>query len=114
MAEAEKKGQVAVNSIFGLKNLGSLNTFPSRGNLDQNTVTLDALLFVHGDQFLGLFNGGILVKGETNKELTLMLVNYERIFIPSIDFCGNTARDDLEDLDTKVDQLTINICVKKK
>ena len=42
----EHEGKVAVDAVVALKDLGSLDTLPGRGNLDQDTVLGDALLLV--------------------------------------------------------------------
>jgi hypothetical protein len=46
LAQREHEGQVGVDAVVALENLGSLDTLPGRGNLDQDTVLGDALLLV--------------------------------------------------------------------
>ena len=43
--QREHKGQVAVDSLL-LEDFGRLNTFPGRGNLDQDTRLVNTLFFV--------------------------------------------------------------------
>jgi hypothetical protein len=38
----EHEGQVAVNAVVALQNLGGLDTLPCRGNLDENCITASA------------------------------------------------------------------------
>ena len=42
----EKQGQVAVDAVLGLQDVGSLDTFPGGGDLDQDAGLVDALLLV--------------------------------------------------------------------
>jgi hypothetical protein len=44
--EGEHEGQVAVDAVVALEDLGSLDTLPCGGNLDQDTVLADTLLLV--------------------------------------------------------------------
>lgn len=44
--EGEHEGQVAVDAVVTLQDLGGLDTLPGGGDLDQDTVLLDALLLV--------------------------------------------------------------------
>lgn len=44
--KGEHKGQVAVNAVVALQDLGSLDTLPCRGDLDQDTLLGDTLLLV--------------------------------------------------------------------
>lgn len=87
LAEAEEEGEVAVDAVLLLELPSSLDTVPGRGNLDKDALLLDALLLVELDEVLGLGLGGLLVKREG-----------------SVDLGRDTARDDLEDLDTELDE----------
>lgn len=87
LAEREEKGEVAVDTLNSLEVLGSLDTLPSGGDLDENALLGDAGILVKTDDLLGLGDGGLLVEGETG-----------------IDLGRDTAGDDLQDLDTKVDE----------
>lgn len=87
LAEGEEEGQVAVNLLNSLEVLGGLDTLPGGSDLDENAVLVDTGVLVETDDLLGLGDGGLLIEGETG-----------------IDLGGDTARDDLEDLNTKVDQ----------
>lgn len=40
--QREHEGQVAVDTVLGLQDVGCLDTFPGRGDLDQDSVLLDA------------------------------------------------------------------------
>lgn len=42
----EHEGQVAVDAVLGLENVGGLDTFPGGSDLDQDTVLADTLLLV--------------------------------------------------------------------
>ena len=44
--DREEEGQVAVDAVLGLQNVGSLDTLPGGGDLDQDTVLGDAVLLV--------------------------------------------------------------------
>ena len=44
--EREHQGQVGVDAVIPLENLGSLDTLPCRGDLDQNALLANALLLV--------------------------------------------------------------------
>jgi len=45
-----------VDAFLG-DDLGGLDTFPGGGDLDQDAVLADALLFIEGDDFAGLGDG---------------------------------------------------------
>jgi len=85
LSHTEEKGHVTVDT-FGLEHLGSLNTLPGGGNLDEDTVLGDASILVEGDQAAGLRDGGFNIETET-----------------SIDLGGHNTRDNLGDLGTEVD-----------
>lgn len=87
LAEGEEKGEVAVDALDSLEVLGSLDTLPGGGDLDEDALLGDAGILVETDDLLGLGDGGLLVEGETG-----------------IDLGRDTAGDDLQDLDTKVDE----------
>jgi hypothetical protein len=42
----EHEGQVAVDAVLGLEDLGGLDAFPCRGELDEDALLVDALLLV--------------------------------------------------------------------
>jgi hypothetical protein len=90
LAEAEEKGEVAVNVFVTLELSGGLNTFPGRCDLDQHTFPLDSNGFVKRNELFGLGLGCLLVKGETG-----------------INFGGNTAGNDGKDLFAEFDELRI-------
>jgi hypothetical protein len=69
LAEAEEKGEVAVNALVSLKFAGSLDAFPGRCDFDEHTFFLDADRFVKRNKVLGLGLGALLVKGETGVNL---------------------------------------------
>jgi len=87
LAKGEEKGQVAVDTLDSLQVLGSLDALPGGGDLDENAVLVDTGLLVEADDLLCLGDGSLLVEGET-----------------SIDLSGDATRDDLEDLNTKIDE----------
>jgi hypothetical protein len=44
--QGEEKGQVAVDAVLGLQDVGGLDTLPGRGDLDEDTVLGDAVVGV--------------------------------------------------------------------
>lgn len=76
-----------MDALDGLEVLGSLDTLPGGGNLDEDALLGDAGILVETDDLLGLGDGGLLVEGETG-----------------IDLGRDTAGNDLQDLDTEVDE----------
>ena len=46
MGDGEHQGQVAVDSIIILKNLGGFDALPCGGNLDQDSILRDSQFFV--------------------------------------------------------------------
>lgn len=54
LAEAEQEGEVAVDPVVTLKFTGGLDSFPGRGDFDENAFLLDADRLVKLDQVLGL------------------------------------------------------------
>ena len=88
LCEAKEKGEVAVNALVALELARSLDTFPGRRDLDEHTFFLDSERLVKRDEFSGLGLGSLLVKGET-----------------SVDFGGDAAGNDAENLFAKFDEL---------
>lgn len=76
-----------MDALDSLEVLGSLDTLPGGGDLDEDALLGDTGILVETDDLLGLGDGGLLVEGETG-----------------IDLGRDTAGDDLQDLDTKVDE----------
>jgi voltage-gated potassium channel Kch len=72
-----------------------VDAFPRAGDLDEDTLLLDADEVVEGDELLGLGLGALLVERESG-----------------VDLGGDTAGDDLEDLGTEVDELWVRSCVQ--
>ena len=62
LTETKEKGQVAVDTVFLFQFTGSLNTIPSRGNLDQDSLLGDTLLLVELNEVLCLCLCGFLVE----------------------------------------------------
>lgn len=115
--KGEHEGQVAVDSVLRLQDVGGLDTLPGGGDLDKDTVLGDALLLVelrksamfhcllirsdpaYLDDVKGLVDGSLGVEGET-----------------SIDLGGDLAGDDLEnllaELDEKVVEGSVDLLVK--
>ena len=54
LRQGEHEGQVAVDGVVALQDLGGLDALPGGGDLDKNTLLLDANGLVQGDQLLGL------------------------------------------------------------
>lgn len=46
LGEGEQEGQIAVDVIFGLELLGSLDTLPGRSDLNQNSLGRNSCFFV--------------------------------------------------------------------
>jgi len=88
LGEAKEEGEVAVNAVVALELARSLDTFPGRCNLDEHTFFLDSEGLVKRDKLLGLGLGSLLVKRETG-----------------VDFRGDAAGNDGEDLFAKFDEL---------
>jgi hypothetical protein len=44
--QGEEEGQVAVDAVLGLQDVGGLDTLPGRGDLDEDTVLGDAVVGV--------------------------------------------------------------------
>src|SRR5437588_736956 len=79
-AKAEKQGQVAVDALF-LELLGRADALPGRGDLDQDTLAIDALFLVEIDQVTSLAQGRLGVERES-----------------SVNLGRDPSGDDLEDL----------------
>jgi hypothetical protein len=88
LGEAKEKGEVAVNSLVALELARSLDALPGRRDLDEHAFFLDSDGIVERDELSGLGLGSLLVEGET-----------------SVDFGGDPAGDDGEDLFAKFDEL---------
>lgn len=80
-----------MNVVIPLQLPGGLNSFPSGSDLDQHSVPVNSLSFVQGDDLLGLGDSGLLV-----------------IRQGSVDLGGNSTRDDLEDLLSKLDEQSVH------
>ena len=88
LREAEEKGEVAVDAVVTLELARSLDTLPSRSDLDEDALLLDADGLVERDELLGLGLGRRLVVREAR-----------------IDLGGDTAGNDLQDLLVKLNEL---------
>lgn len=88
--ERKEKSQVNVDSVLGFKLTSSLNTFIGRSNLNKDTFLRNPLLLIKIDNFESLFNGTFLVERKTG-------INLSR----------NTARDDFENLGTKLNEQVV-------
>lgn len=115
--KGEHEGQVAVDAVLRLQDVGGLDTLPGGGDLDKNTVLGDALLLVelresamsrylliqsglaYLDDVKGLVDGSLGVEGE-----------------PGINLSGDLAGDDLEDLlaelNEKVVEGSVDLLIK--
>lgn len=76
-----------MNALNSLEVLGSLDTLPGRGDLDEDTLLGNTSILVETNDLLGLGNGGLLIERKTG-------INLSR----------DTARNDLENLNTEVDK----------
>lgn len=92
LSEGENKGQVAGNSVL-FQNFRGLDPFPSGGNLDKDPTLVHADFLVEFDDLESLGNSRVGIKGKT-----------------SIDFGGNVSRNNLGNLDTKVDGDLVLLC----
>ena len=79
-----------MNILVALKFACSLNTLPSRGNLDEYTLILHTERLVKGHEFLGLLLGSFFVEREA-----------------SVYLGGHTAGNNLQDLLAELDQLRV-------
>jgi hypothetical protein len=115
--KGEHEGQVAVDAVLRLQDVGGLDTLPGGGDLDKDTVLGDALLLVelresamsrhllirsglaYLDDVKGLVDGSLGVEGPT-----------------SIDLSGDLSGDDLEDLlaelNEKVVEGSVDLLIK--
>ena len=86
LGEREEEGQIAADAfLFELG--GGLDAFPGGGHLDEDALLGDAGGLIESDELAGLGDGGGLVEGEAG-----------------VDFGGDAARDDLEDLGAEGDE----------
>jgi len=61
LAETEKEGEIAVDTIVTFEFPGSLDTFPCRRDFDQNTLFLDTNWIIEGNELLSLWdNTGVI------------------------------------------------------
>lgn len=77
-----------MDAVVALKFAGSLDTLPGRRNLDEDALLLDADGVVQSDELLRLLLGRLLIVGQAG-----------------VDFRRDTARDNLQDLLAKLDEL---------
>lgn len=77
-----------MDAVVALKFAGSLDTLPGRSNLDEDALLLDADGVVQSDELLRLLLGRLLIVGQAG-----------------VDFRRDTARDNLQDLLAKLDEL---------
>ena len=77
-----------MDAVVTLELARSLDTLPSRSDLDEDALLLDADGLVERDELLGLGLGALLVKGQAG-----------------VDLGGHTARDDRENLLAELDEL---------
>jgi hypothetical protein len=77
--------------------LGSLNSLPGGGQLDENSFLLDSMLFVHLDQLDGFRHTASLVEGQP-KIINFVLIFFQLLFFnfftPGIDLGGDASGDD--------------------
>lgn len=90
LSETEEQGEVAVDTFVAFELFGGLDAFPGGGYFDEYAIFFDADRVVEGDKLFGLGLCCFLVERETG-----------------IDFCGDSAGDDVEDLFTELDQETV-------
>jgi hypothetical protein len=109
--QGEHQGQVAVDAVLGLEDVSGLDTLVGGGDLDEDALLLDADLLVelveetklihaqkiatraistYLDDLKGLVDGGLGVKGQ-----------------PGVDFSGDLAGNDLENLLAELDEETV-------
>lgn len=97
LGEAKEEGEVAMNSVVALKFARSLDTFPGRCDLDEHTFFLNSEGLVKRDKLFGLGLGCLLVKGETG-----------------VNFCGDAAGNDGQDLFAEFDELRSHVSRKAR
>jgi len=81
-----------VDAVIALELARRLNTLPGRCDFDKHTFFFDSNGIVKRNKFPGLGLGCLLVKGETG-----------------VDFGGDTAGNDGENLFTKFDKLQFHV-----
>ena len=77
-----------MDAVVALELAGGLDTLPGGGNLNKNTVLLDADGLVEGNELLGLGLGALLVEGQAG-----------------VDLGRDTAGDDSKNLLAEFDEL---------
>ena len=61
LGKAEQERQVTVNSLL-LQPLGGTDSFPGRGDLDQDPLPVNSVGFIKLDQVMGLADRGLGIK----------------------------------------------------
>jgi hypothetical protein len=133
--EGKHEGEVAIDAVLGLEDVCRLNAFPRGGELNENTVLGDALLFVqlhHHNEYTStktrafdtyinnvqsLLDGGLCVKREAGVDLSGYFAghNLQNLFTElseqavecGIDLLVNVAAMAFAVLDGVVDQLCV-------
>lgn len=90
LGEGEEEDEDVMDA-FALELLGALDAFPGGGSFDRHAVAGDAGLLVKGDDLVRLFDGTADVEGQAG-----------------IDFAGDAAGHDLEDLAAEGDEQVIH------
>jgi hypothetical protein len=98
-----------VDAIIALEFTRSLDTFPGRGDLDQDALLLDANGLVESNELLGLLqNPDIIIWPTLYTEIDVDYLLLSAFLVEgqaSIDLCRDTARDDLQDGLAELDEL---------
>lgn len=95
-----------MDTVVPLEFPSGLDTLPGGGDLDKNTLLLDANGLVQGDQLLGL--SGMRGYPSNNERKPFTYLRLGSLLIEgkaSVNFSGNTARDKGEDLLAELDEL---------
>jgi hypothetical protein len=129
----EHEGQVAVDAVLGLQDLGGLDALPCRGELDEDALLIDALLLVelvllvtsceslnnytYVNDAQGLVYGGLGVEGETRVDLGGDLSGYnlenflaeldQQVVKRAVNLLLDILSVLLAELDSGVDQLLV-------
>ena len=96
--EREDEGQVGVDAVLRLQDLGGLDALPSRGNLDEDALLGYTDFLVELDDVKGLVDGSLCVEGGA-------WVNFGR------DLPGDDLQNLLAELYQEVVQCSVNLLI---
>lgn len=108
LGEGEHEGQVAVDAVLGLQDLGSLDALPCRGDLDEDALLVNAGLLV---ELRGLASAGAAAGDSQGTYVDDAQGLVHRLLGGEGEACVHLGRDlsgdDLEDLAAELDEEVI-------